>query len=585
LPVVIDLNVGESVPFILSDASRRTVTLKETNLVFQSQGVTVWATATVEVSGPGLNAQSAVIPAAYLQAPVFLNGVRIYVAITKEFDSSPLREGDATHKAARLFLSDARYTMTAVSQYQWPFPNLLWQEGSHAVYSQGLQREDGRLYHYGGVGIGMPRHSAVHAWTSGVFRARDRGFDRIMWLEGTPDGSFTGGQQFLHLQEANTQLSGKSVIPGDFLGWSMGAVTMRGDVGWWHININGGYQWGPMLAEWYTAHASQKALSYIKDWLVAGPYNNPFDAFRLSQDYLGNEGAVEPLEGNPAAQGVAWKRWDNIVPGVISVGDAVDPYPNSGWAWVNGNYSAGAAYLATYVYSPESRAAVINLGSSDAVKVWLGSREVFSTNEFIPGKPSGETLTIIVDAHKVPIQLNAGWNRLLVKVAQRDGSPASWQLSVRISDGQGEPIPDLRVSPAKDLNAPTMLLAGSSTNSSAFVTEPRPMPTFVPEPTPTPTLEPPPTPTPTFPPTTTPAPTATPVPTPTPFPFPTLIPIPTPTPTTPPTATPTPAPTPTPVPTATPAPTATSTPTPTPTPSSTPPPFSQCIDASTGRPC
>ena len=59
------------------------IEILSTRRAFNSESnVTVWATATIEVSGPGVEPQREEIPAAFFQAPVVLNDVRIYVVIT-----------------------------------------------------------------------------------------------------------------------------------------------------------------------------------------------------------------------------------------------------------------------------------------------------------------------------------------------------------------------------------------------------------------------------------------------------------------------------------------------------------------------
>lgn len=546
-PTIVDLQLGQSIPFTLSDGSARNVTLKSTKLVHSYQGTTVWATATVEVSGPGVPAETAEIPAAYFPPPSILNGVRVYVAITKEFNDGALRDGGGTSKDARLVLSDARYTLTDVSQYRWPFPNQLWQQGSRQTYWQSLQGSlTERPVHHGGIDLGMPKHTPIHAWERGTLSMADRGSDKAVKLSDTYNaqvGAYL--RQLLYLDEVSLKAVTRRVEPGDYIGRS-------GRSDWWHTHLDGSFEVGIMAAEWYIAHASPVALSYIQDWLVAGPYNNADQRTRLSKDYLGNEGSVEPGPVGSVADGQAWKLWDNLVPGVVAIGETLDPYPFSGWAWANGNFAVSAAYLATYVYTDSPRSVVFNVGSSDAVKVWLGKQVILDHNSCIPGAAIPEGPTIEIDQHKISVRLQAGWNRILVKVAQLEDCPKSWQLSFRVSDDAGQPIPDLLVTAVKD-------------NSR------QPAPTATPEPTSTPT------PAPTA--TATPVPTATAIPTatPKPAPTPTAKPVFPPFPVTPPTATPTPKPppppTPTPKPAATPTPkpkpTATTVPTPTPKPTAT----------------
>jgi hypothetical protein len=164
---------------------------------------------------------------------------------------------------------------------------------------------------------------------------------------------------------------------GDLLGLS-------GQANWYHTHLIYGYELSYMLAEWYMADASPERLSYITDWLVAGPFSNENDALRLQTDYLGNEQLTDPNHGDPAGDGRTWSYWDNMVPGVVLVGETVNPFPYSGWTWVNGNEPTGAAYMTTYVNSPSRQEVILNLGASDAIKVWVGDQEVLTQDRCIP---------------------------------------------------------------------------------------------------------------------------------------------------------------------------------------------------------
>ncbi len=441
-----DLRLGQSIRYLLADGTSRTVTLRGTELVFAHQGVTVWSTATVEVSGAGLEAVVEAIPAAYLRAPTIMHGVRVYVDVTREYNDRQLRDGGGTSADARLILSDAALPLTDLTQFRWPFPTLLWGEGSRYSWQQSLQGGLDSTYHHGAIDIGMPRGTPVHAYSDGTLQVQDRGFDFVVRIE-NPSLALPAPLQLLHLEEAEVQLNEGPVKAGDYLGRS-------GRANWYHTDLRFGYEWGPILAEWYLAHATPAQLSFVKEWLVVGPYEDPDEATRLSKDYLGNEVTVAPREGEEASQGRTWDYWDNLVPGIVSVADAVDRYPNSGWAQVNGNYPAGAAYMATYVNTPTPVSVVLNISASDMVRVWLNGSLVAETDGCVPGDLEGEVPTIVVDDLKVPVELIAGWNTVMVKSAQKarqDGRPChpAWQFGLRISDSAGEPVPGLRWDPLR----------------------------------------------------------------------------------------------------------------------------------------
>jgi outer membrane biosynthesis protein TonB len=575
--ITVDLDVEESYEHQLLDGQVRNVKLLGTRLDFRAPGgATVWSTATVEVSGPGLQPLRAAIPAAYFQAPVILHGVRIYVEMTREFSDGRLRDGGKAQKDARLMLSDARYTLTDVARYRWPFPGIIWGLGGHSTYYQGLQSDVENVYHHGAFDQNLPLDTPVHAWQGGILGVEFRGFDWVVVLRDADDGLSQEFHRALHLHEVNPDKYEQRVEVGDFIGKVLGTVNYP------HIHWATGFAWQHALAEWYVNGATPAQLSYVKDWLVAGPYPNANSETRLAEVYIPSEAAVEPRPGDFAGAGTVWKRYDALVPGVINVGEAMSQYPGSNWYWVNGNYPNSAAYFATYVYSPGASSVTVNVGSSDAVKVWVNDQAVLTREGFIAVESLADW-TIRPDQHRAPVQLRPGWNRILVKVAQGETEfepPQSiqkaWQFSLRISDAAGNPVPGLIVSPERDLLANPLGPAPTATPAAMPVPTATPVPIIgaaMPVPTATPASAP------------APAPEATPTPVPSATQVPTATPTPAPGPTA--TATPTPAPGPTATPTPAPAPTATPTPAPAPTATPTPvpnsPPVASNDSASTPR--
>jgi hypothetical protein len=91
-----------------------------------------------------------------------------------------------------------------------------------------------------------------------------------------------------------------------------------------------------------------------------------------------------------------------------------------------------AAYLATYVYSKESRDARLLVGSDDGVKAWVNGRPVLA-------KVGPRALR--ADEDQAPVRLEAGWNRVLLKVQQIGGG---WLAQARLTDPAGKTLWDLR---------------------------------------------------------------------------------------------------------------------------------------------
>jgi HEAT repeat protein len=152
-----------------------------------------------------------------------------------------------------------------------------------------------------------------------------------------------------------------------------------------------------------------KYAGFISTWMGAGPYTegNLFDT------------AYPPEKGDKT---VKWKVLDKGVgPQIIDLLQAVSGGDNR------------AAYVRTYLYSPEARDAQFQMGSDDGIRAWVNGQQVHSNNATRPCKP-GE------DKAKAP--LKQGWNEVLVKVTQ---GGADWSFSFRVCKSDGQPMTDVKV--------------------------------------------------------------------------------------------------------------------------------------------
>jgi len=106
--------------------------------------------------------------------------------------------------------------------------------------------------------------------------------------------------------------------------------------------------------------------------------------------------------------------------------------------WRNGDRAS--AHLVTNVYSPTRRQAWLHTGWDDGIVIRLGRRTVFKFTEYGRGKG-------FLYLHKyrfekrVPITLEKGWSRLAVTSINSHGA---WVFSLRITDSNDLPFPDLR---------------------------------------------------------------------------------------------------------------------------------------------
>lgn len=92
-----------------------------------------------------------------------------------------------------------------------------------------------------------------------------------------------------------------------------------------------------------------------------------------------------------------------------------------------------AVYVRTRVHSPVSQGVRLELGSDDAIKVWLNGKKVH-------GKNAPRSVTVGEDI--VRTKLSAGWNDLMLKVINHGGE---WGFCCRIRKPDGKPLNGLMI--------------------------------------------------------------------------------------------------------------------------------------------
>ncbi|MFQ6041763.1 MAG: DUF3352 domain-containing protein [Candidatus Poribacteria bacterium] len=154
-------------------------------------------------------------------------------------------------------------------------------------------------------------------------------------------------------------------------------------------------------------------------WYVIGPFGNDANA-GFDTAYPPEEGV--DLEGEYEGVGatVNWEQWaDDKADGFVDFQYMFEPDQ-----WV-------VAYAWTTVTSPETREAQLRVGSDDDVKVWLNGKEALSRKIARAASP---------DQDIVPVTLNEGENKLLVKVCNRK---MAWGFYLRFTDSNGKPLTDV----------------------------------------------------------------------------------------------------------------------------------------------
>lgn len=144
---------------------------------------------------------------------------------------------------------------------------------------------------------------------------------------------------------------------------------------------------------------------FISDWQLAGPYPTPGKAGAALFD-------IEfPPEKGGSAKWFPWKRGSNPM--------------NVDFRAIDLKESGDIMYMRTQIYSPKAQEALLIIGSDDAVKAWLNGKLVDAQNV-------GRTLQDGED--RVSVTLNAGWNKLVLKIINWGGG---WGAKARIRAANG----------------------------------------------------------------------------------------------------------------------------------------------------
>lgn len=140
-------------------------------------------------------------------------------------------------------------------------------------------------------------------------------------------------------------------------------------------------------------------------WYAAGPYGSFDEAHAPEQPGV--------LSGEMPLGGDGWRELSVCEPAVNLL------------ARLEGEQ--GTYYLATDVSAPRAMRARLRVGCNDGTKVWLNRHEVMSQHEHRP--------VSALSADEVEVELAAGWNRLVIKMAQ---CSARRFLSAAFVDLQGQ---------------------------------------------------------------------------------------------------------------------------------------------------
>ncbi|HEX2569865.1 MAG TPA: DUF3857 domain-containing protein [Polyangia bacterium] len=165
--------------------------------------------------------------------------------------------------------------------------------------------------------------------------------------------------------------------------------------------------------------ALRRELGSIGAWMVLGPFANEGKAGH-AQAYPPESEATVDLAREYAGRErpVRWRVFPAHLAsrGGVALDAGLRPAENV------------VGYATTWVEVARDEDVAIHTGSTGAIKVWVNGREVLSREVYRPARFDQD----VVGAH-----LQAGWNRILVKVCAAE---AGWAFGLRLSTPEGRPL-------------------------------------------------------------------------------------------------------------------------------------------------
>jgi HEAT repeat protein len=155
---------------------------------------------------------------------------------------------------------------------------------------------------------------------------------------------------------------------------------------------------------------------FITDWQISGPY------VKDGQDY--SRLFEIPFAPETSDAGVVW----SLLPAGTN--------PDQPWLLDLGKLYPGnhrVAYLRTWVHSSSAQPVRLEIGSDDGIKVWLNGKVVHANNT---------ARAAVRGSDKVDVQLQKGWNKLMLKVTQNIGP---WGFCIRLRDSAGNKLKGISI--------------------------------------------------------------------------------------------------------------------------------------------
>ena len=164
-------------------------------------------------------------------------------------------------------------------------------------------------------------------------------------------------------------------------------------------------------------------FGFLMRWHVIGPFDNT-DRTGFEKVYPPeNEINLEAVYDGKGKQ----SRWEPL--------ETSDAFGKVDLNKPLGMLKETVGYAYTEFESIRARSAEIRLGCKNAWKIWLNGKLIFGRDEYHRGQK--------IDQYKLPIELKAGKNTILVKACQNEQTEewtVQWEFQLRICDATGSAI-------------------------------------------------------------------------------------------------------------------------------------------------
>lgn len=185
------------------------------------------------------------------------------------------------------------------------------------------------------------------------------------------------------------------------------------------------------LGRFDLAGQDEADLGVVESWFVVGPFDNE----RGTGFAQAHGPATTPFDPAASFEGkkvpVSWRALplEHLPRGEVDFDALMRPDDQA------------LAYAITYLHAEEATPVALRLGSDEAVAVWVNRAEVLRADVRRPYRP---------DQQAVGVRLKAGWNEVLVLVADQTGD---WRLRLRVSAPEGGLAPGVRAASPPEIAA------------------------------------------------------------------------------------------------------------------------------------